>query len=436
MLVALTIGLVAFANAAPALAAKRPKPTPKPAVVSLAAAPRSLPARGGSVVLTVRVRHATTCSFQGQRVAFAALGAPRTVPCGSGRASVTMPVAANPGRSLATLHYVVRAHGTKGRSVTKGVSVTEAPRPPALVAAQASPAPASVGAPYALTLTASGGTGPYTWTVVSGTLPAGLALAPGGAISGTPTAPGLTSFTVQLADSGSPRQVVTVPLSILVTAPLDTQLPLTDGDSANWSGYQVNGGPFTAAIGTFTIPNVSASPTPTSTAEWVGIGGAATGDNSIVQAGAEEDYDVSTGTAKLYTWWETYPAPSQPAPVTISAGDKVTVAVYQVSGATWELTIANDTTGQSWSIQQQYTGPDESAEWIVEAPTDPTSNNVLTLGDYAPPVTFTGLGAVGNQTSLTGDIMQDTNGNTISIPSSLDGNGFTVAFGTSPPGAP
>jgi hypothetical protein len=46
----------------------------------------------------------------------------------------------------------------------------------------------TVGTAYSQTLTASGGTAPYTWTIVSGTLPAGLTLSTRGVISGTPSA--------------------------------------------------------------------------------------------------------------------------------------------------------------------------------------------------------------------------------------------------------
>ncbi len=52
------------------------------------------------------------------------------------------------------------------------------------------------------TLTASGGTTPYSWSVISGTLPAGLSLAAStGVISGTPTGSGTSNFTVQVKDN-------------------------------------------------------------------------------------------------------------------------------------------------------------------------------------------------------------------------------------------
>jgi uncharacterized repeat protein (TIGR03803 family) len=61
-----------------------------------------------------------------------------------------------------------------------------------------------IGIAYSQTLTASGGTPPYTWSL-SGTsvLPAGLSLSPQGVISGTPTTAGTTNFTLQVTDSAS-----------------------------------------------------------------------------------------------------------------------------------------------------------------------------------------------------------------------------------------
>ncbi|HNG34796.1 MAG TPA: Ig domain-containing protein, partial [Blastocatellia bacterium] len=54
----------------------------------------------------------------------------------------------------------------------------------------------TIGVGYSQTLTASGGTAPYSFTVTSGTLPAGLTLTTDGTLSGTPTATGTSSFTV------------------------------------------------------------------------------------------------------------------------------------------------------------------------------------------------------------------------------------------------
>ncbi len=62
--------------------------------------------------------------------------------------------------------------------------------------------PAVVGVPYSTTLTAAGGKAPLTWSLAPGsTLPDGLTLSAAGVISGSPTAGGSFSFTVQVVDS-------------------------------------------------------------------------------------------------------------------------------------------------------------------------------------------------------------------------------------------
>ena len=60
----------------------------------------------------------------------------------------------------------------------------------------------TTGTPYNQTVTASGGTGPYTFAVSAGALPTGLALnANSGAITGTPTVAGPFNFTIQATDN-------------------------------------------------------------------------------------------------------------------------------------------------------------------------------------------------------------------------------------------
>ena len=60
---------------------------------------------------------------------------------------------------------------------------------------------ATVSQNYSQTLTAIGGTAPYTFTVSSGALPAGLSLSPAGVLSGTPSSAGTFNFTVTATDS-------------------------------------------------------------------------------------------------------------------------------------------------------------------------------------------------------------------------------------------
>ena len=76
-----------------------------------------------------------------------------------------------------------------------------------------------VSTPYTSTLTAIGGSAPYTFTLASGSLPAGLTLSSAGVISGTPTASGSSTFTAQVQDasgtkaSGNFGITITIPIS-------------------------------------------------------------------------------------------------------------------------------------------------------------------------------------------------------------------------------
>ncbi|MFI4879949.1 MAG: beta strand repeat-containing protein [Steroidobacterales bacterium] len=76
----------------------------------------------------------------------------------------------------------------------------------------------TIGAAYSASLSAAGGTTPYTWSVASGTLPAGLTLDPvKGVIAGTPTAAGSSTATFKVTDAGTPQQSATATLTLTIT---------------------------------------------------------------------------------------------------------------------------------------------------------------------------------------------------------------------------
>ncbi|HET6655188.1 MAG TPA: putative Ig domain-containing protein [Gammaproteobacteria bacterium] len=77
------------------------------------------------------------------------------------------------------------------------------PAPPTITVSPESLPPASEGEAYSQTFTASGGTGPYTFIISAGAPPTGLELSPAGNLSGTPTAAGDFTFTVQATDSSA-----------------------------------------------------------------------------------------------------------------------------------------------------------------------------------------------------------------------------------------
>ena len=211
-------------------------------------------------------------------------------------------------------------------------------------------------------------------------------------------------------------------------------LPTTSIASANWSGYELGDGPYTSVTGTFTVPDLAASGTATATAEWVGIDGAT--NTALIQAGVGETYDPSTNQVAIQAWWEILPAPETPiTTIVVSPGDTVTVSIGQLSGTTWLIRVTDDTKGQSFSIDQVYTGPLSSAEWIVEAPTISSTGTVATLGDYSPDVTFSGLGLSGSSLGTIAVIMEQ-GGFIVSVPSALTTSGFAVAYGSTAPAPP
>jgi len=110
-----------------------------------------------------------------------------------------------------------------------GYFVPETPAP--LVITTASLPGVEAGATYSATLTAYGGTPPYSWVVASGSLPAGLTLSAAGVIAGTASAPGASTFTVAGSDSTTPGpETASAPLSIVVSSsvPFDTGNPASN----------------------------------------------------------------------------------------------------------------------------------------------------------------------------------------------------------------
>ena len=139
-------------------------------------------------------------------------GAPLTAATSSFTAQIT-DSAATPGTAKQALSIIVAA--------------------PAPLSVTASTLPGGIqGASYSQRIAATGGVPPYAWSVSAGTLPAGLSLsAASGAISGTPTTSGSSSFTVQATDnSAATKAKATQNFSILISQL--TQLSVSAGNLA------------------------------------------------------------------------------------------------------------------------------------------------------------------------------------------------------------
>jgi hypothetical protein len=114
----------------------------------------------------------------------------------------------------ASFTVTVTDSGSPGQTATAQESI--AVQVPQLSVTTASLGYGSGGAGYSATLNASGGTPGYTWSLASGSLPAGLTLSSAGVISGTPTGSGTSTFTVSVADNGSPQQTATEQESVTI----------------------------------------------------------------------------------------------------------------------------------------------------------------------------------------------------------------------------
>lgn len=269
---------------------------------------------------------------------------------------------------------------------------------------------ATEGAAYATQLAASGGSAPYAWSVVGGAPPAGLALSPAGALTGTATTTGTTSFTVQVTDSSAPtHEVAYATLSITVDLPSFPGL-----QSANWSGYiWPSTSLVTGVAGNWTVPTLDCTTTPNAgMSSWVGTGGAGGSSGDLLQTGI--DSDCVNGVQQDIGWWQEQPEQvgGNFSSFPVSPGDVITAAVSDASG-TWQ-TVLDDTTtgragvlvaGQSWGV-----GPDSgnaytvqgdatgvsyaggyTGEWIVEDYTLVATMQEVAFADFGS-VAFTNMG--------------------------------------------
>ncbi len=121
----------------------------------------------------------------------------------------------------------------------------------------------AVGTSYSATLTASGGTTPYTWALTSGALPNGLALnSSTGQISGTPTATANASaLTFRVTDSSSPAQTASVSLTLTIASAslsiTTAALPSGQVGTAYSTTLAASGGipPYTWTLTSGTLPS-------------------------------------------------------------------------------------------------------------------------------------------------------------------------------------
>src|SRR5450756_1044673 len=108
--------------------------------------------------------------------------------------------------------FSVQVTDSAGIKTTKTLAIQIQPAP---IQITTSSLPAStVGAIYMQTLTATGGSPPFSWSLSSGALPPGLAVDPAGAIRGTARTGGSYTFSIQVTDNAGARATMEYAITI------------------------------------------------------------------------------------------------------------------------------------------------------------------------------------------------------------------------------
>jgi hypothetical protein len=151
--------------------------------------------------------------------------------------------------------------------------------------------------------------------------------------------------------------------------------------SSNWSGYnqgtlEQGGTQFHSISSTWVVPTATLRHAGQEhSSNWIGIGGGCVNadcsvtDSTLIQAGTEQD--VSSKGAHYSAWWEIIPEPSTRIPhFKVRPGDtmQVTIAETTLNSQMWDITVANLTTGKTFTTSTPYTSSYATAEWIVETP--------------------------------------------------------------------
>ena len=136
-----------------------------------------------------------------------------------------------------------------------------------------------------------------------------------------------------------------------------------------WAGYVVrsSAGEFTRVHARWTQPRAECAVPGSSTAFWVGLGGATKASRALEQVGTSADCS-GVATLSYSAWYELFPAGPVDLPVDVRPGDIIDAAVA-VDDTSATITLSNVSSGVAASRQVAMEAPEtDSAEWIVEAP--------------------------------------------------------------------
>jgi hypothetical protein len=276
-----------------------------------------------------------------------------------------------------TSNFTVQAADANSVKATKALTLTVV-APPAVSTTSLPNGTQNVA--YSATLAATGGTVPYTWSITSGSLPTGLTLTPStGAISGTPSGTGTSSFTVQVADANS--LTATKSLSLTINTSSGGGIGLVQENAVQGSGVGSASVAFPAAntAGNLILAFVRMS-TSTQTVTLKDSAG-----NTYIQAVAQVQTADGSQVHLFYAKNILGAAANTVTATFSSTNNHPWLAIYEYKG----LNITNPL-DQTASAQGSSTAASSGA-----APTT-TSANELVFGATGLPSSFTGTQTAGS----------------------------------------
>jgi Peptidase A4 family len=175
-----------------------------------------------------------------------------------------------------------------------------------------------------------------------------------------------------------------------------------------------------------------------SVSTWIGIDG--WNSTSLIQTGTATDFNASNGTTHYFAWFEVLPAQqTEQVQFDVSAGDAIYAAITQSSSTQWLIVLVDRTNGRTITTTQTYSGPQNAADFVQEAPTNTSTNTVLPLAKFAT-LTFLNARVNSSPPGLTSSqtvtlVQNGTQVSTPSVPNEAQ-NGFNVANGAAQPATP
>ena len=285
-----------------------------------------------------------------------------TLPAGLALNAASGAISGTPTTAVsgAALTFKVTDSGNPAQSVSATLTLTISS--PTLTITTTSLPNGQVGIGYSATLSAAGGTNPYTWTLAAGTLPAGLMLnATTGAISGTPTAAvSGASLTFKISDTGNPAQSAIAALTLTITP---ATLRLTTSSLPNGQVGVVYIATLTASGGTSPYTWTLTAGTLPAGLSLNGATGAISGTPTAAVSGAALTFKVTDSGN---------PAQSASAPLTLT-----------ISTATLTITttsLPNGQVGVSYSAMLSAAGGTSPYTWTLAAGALPAGLSLSAAG--------------------------------------------------------